>query len=220
MRLAVLFSLQDELAMHSITPQQTDARAAERKADLKNHRHIQRLDRQRRRLKPAEIWPTPEAVQFYRDSGKTSNVHRVKPVCLYRSYAVIYRPNSWSYMSYKTTPTYMPASEKLVEASEFLKADFLFPIIKGQHRELCGNSQFTLFPSLPPELRIQVWEFALRQPGFFEAQLSSPTGIATLQGPCTGRTKFLSVCHESRVLAQTIHYTCLHPLSMRSHLTW
>jgi hypothetical protein len=206
--------------MQSITPQQTEARAAERKADLKNDRHIQRLDRQRHRLKSTERWPTLEAVQFYRDSGKTSNVHRVKSACSYRSYALMYRPNSWPHMSSKATPTYMPAPENLFEASEFLKADFLFPIIKGQHRESHRNSHFTLFSSLPPELRIQVWEFALRQPEFLEAQLSSPTGIATLRGPCTGRPKLLSVCHESRVLAQTIHYTCLHPLSTRSYLTW
>lgn len=205
--------------MQSITPLQTEARAAERKADLKNDRHNQRLDRQRRRLKPAERWPTSEAVQFYRDSGKTSNARRVKSACLYRSYGVMYRPNSWSYMSYKATPIYMPASENLFEPSEFLKADFLFPITKGQHRESHRNSHFTLFSSLPPELRIQVWEFALRQSEFLEVQLSSPTGIATLCGPCTGRPKLLSVCHESRVLAQNIHYTCLHPLSMPSYLT-
>jgi hypothetical protein len=213
-------ALNDKCAMRSMTPQQTEAKAVERKADLMNDRRIQRLERQRHRLKPTERWPTSEAIQFYRDSGKTSNVHKVKPVCSYRSYAIIYRPHPWLYMSYKTMPTYMPASENLFEASAFLKADFIFPIIKSQHQESNRNSQFTHFSSLPAELRIQIWEIALQQPRFFEAQLPALAGIATLRGPCTGRPKLLSVCHESRAIALAVRYTCLHPLNTRSYLTW
>lgn len=176
-------------------------------------------ERQRRRLKPIEKWPTSESVQFYRDSGKTSNVFRVKPVCSYRSYAVIYRPDPWLYISYKATMTYMPAPESLFEASEFMKTDFMYPIIKSQHQESNRNSQFILFLSLPAELRIQIWETALQEPGFFEAQLPATTGIATLRGPCTGRPKLLSVCHESRVIALTVRYTYLHLLSTCPYLT-
>lgn len=90
---------------------------------------------------------------------------------------------------------------------------FPFPISLGKKIKT-----FPQFPSLPPEIRIQIWELALLVPRFIEAQFCmqfyQPAFVNYVD-----RSVLVSVCHESRAiaLASAPDIKSLKALAFRPH---
>ncbi len=89
----------------------------------------------------------------------------------------------------------LPASSKTKDTKSPAKLhQFHFPISRDKDRPM-----FSQFSNLPPELRIQIWEYTRVVPKFIEAQFC--TQFFQPVFVCNQRNVLFSVCRESRAIA-------------------
>jgi 2EXR family len=142
---------------------------------LQKHRQlirlrIESLERRKKVLKPHEKWPTIKAVHQYQEWKSSFSAASQLPQSAAAS---------------KTKDAKSPPA-KLHK--------FHFPISRAKDRPM-----FPQFSNLPPEIRIQIWEYALFVPKFIEAQFC--TQFFEPVFVCSQRNVLFSVCRESRAIA-------------------
>jgi len=144
---------------------------------------IQNQEQSQKSLKSHEKWPTVYSVRQYRQSLTTSKISR--PVK-----ATTKTMENWG----SPRPPYLWPPETP-------PAPFPYPITQSK-----GLSSFSLFSMLPIEIRLLIWEFAIRAPRFLELQIVEikinryPTSILNNQ---TQSALYLA-CRESRDIALSI----------------
>jgi hypothetical protein len=167
---------------------------------------IEYLEGARRRLSYREKWPTVMSVRHHKaqvakaasekkdSSSKTSPVKKESP-----SKTIPIIKFGTPVLTEQKFPSQPPqnSSSKTDTPS---RHSFPFPVSKA--RDL---KSFPLFPLLPAEIRLQIWELALYAPKFIEAQYCLEWHQPTFVG--IRPEALLSVCLESREIALSLSMT-------------
>ncbi len=188
---------------------------------------IEALEAARRVLGPCEKWPTVTSVRFFRkkeaksfplnddiplDTGAASENSPRRSANLPSSIRRFSLPPSKAYGASLYSPSAPLSSRQLLvhptphrrhsaqiePLQNSPKAPLApFPISITRHRPLTSFHSFT---SLPPELRLQIWQTALESPKFMEVQFCTESFEPTFVN--WGRSSaLLYVCRESREVA-------------------
>lgn len=157
-------------------------------------RRLDDLERSRRGLPPQERWPTVKGVEAYKQQTLKEQA-KAKAACeaAAASPRVVVIKGAESSNSSEMSREHMENDTDRPMGPSWSPS---FPIsARKQHL-----TSFPLFPMLPTELRIQIWEEMLRTPKFIEVQYSTEFYEPTLVNK-PNLNPLRSVCKESREIA-------------------
>jgi hypothetical protein len=167
---------------------------------------IEHLEGGRRRLSYREKWPTVMSVRHHKAqvakaaSEKEEAVSKASPVKKESSSKTTPVTKSGTSVLAKPKSPSKPPQISSSKAGTPSRHSFPYPISKA--RDL---KSFILFPLLPTEIRLQIWELALYAPKFIETQYSLEWHQPTFVG--IRPEALLSVCLESREVALSLSLT-------------